>query len=228
MRRRILIIEDEAGLVVTLRDRLESEGYEVASVPDGESGWRAARDSGWDLMILDLMLPGRSGLEICRDLRAGGIASPILMLTAKGELTDRVLGLKLGADDYLVKPFEMPELVARVEALLRRVHVSAETPRDLFAFGNYSLDMKGAALFKGKAAIPLTAQEYRLLVHLVRHKGEVLTRDALLDAVWGYDAVPSTRTVDVHVAWLRRKIEDNPRHPRRIVTVRRFGYKFVA
>jgi two-component system alkaline phosphatase synthesis response regulator PhoP len=191
------------------------------------------------------MLPGRSGLEICRDLRVRGISSPVLMLTARGELTDRVLGLKIGADDYLVKPFEMPELVARVEALLRRAAagmpafkraaagpdaraVHANGSLDRFVFGPFTLDTKGAALFKGKTPIPLTAQEYRLLVHMIAHKGEVLSRNDLLDAVWGYDSMPSTRTVDVHVAWLRRKIEDNPRHPRRIVTVRRLGYKFAA
>jgi two-component system alkaline phosphatase synthesis response regulator PhoP len=166
------------------------------------------------------------------------------MLTARGELTDRVAGLKIGADDYLVKPFEMPELLARVEALLRRPRGLRESGEDFLCFGPFRLDFRRSTLFRTSAParrrtrggnagpeereVPLTAQEYRLLAHFAAHRGEVLSRDQLLDAVWGYDRIPTTRTVDVHVAWLRQKIEDNPAHPRRIVTMRRRGYRFSA
>jgi two-component system, OmpR family, alkaline phosphatase synthesis response regulator PhoP len=227
MGQRILLVEDEQGLVITLRDRLTSEGYEVRDASDGASGFRLALEQSFDLIILDLMLPHKDGLSICRDLRARRVAAPILMLTARGELTDRVTGLKMGADDYLVKPFEMPELLARIEALLRRPAGLRESEPDSFSFGDMRLDMRAAALFRGEKEVPLTAQEYRLLAHMISRRGETLSRDALLDAVWGYDSIPSTRTVDVHIAWLRQKIEENNAHPRHIVTVRRLGYRFV-
>jgi two-component system alkaline phosphatase synthesis response regulator PhoP len=185
-------------------------------------------DKAFDLLLLDLMLPKKDGLAVCRDLRARGRSVPVLMLTARGELTDRVTGLKMGADDYLVKPFEMPELLARVEALLRRPPGMRESPEDSVVFGRCRLDFRRSALFRDGEEVSLTAQEYRLLAHLVARRGEVLSRDELLDAVWGYESIPSTRTVDVHVAWLRQKIEENPSHPTRIVTMRRRGYRFVG
>ena len=227
MERRILLVEDEPGLVMTLRDRLASEGYAVDSASDGVAGYTLAVERAFDLVVLDLMLPKKDGLSVCRDLRARGVAVPVLMLTARGELTDRVTGLKMGADDYLVKPFEMPELLARIEALLRRPTGLREGASDSVLFGPFRLDLHRGALYRGSEEVALTAQEYRLLSHFVAHHDETLSRDQLLDAVWGYDAIPSTRTVDVHVAWLRQKIEENPAHPRHIVTIRRRGYRFV-
>ncbi len=211
-----------------LRDRLASKGYAVESASDGVEGRTLALERAYDIIVLDLMLPGKDGLTVCRDLRARGVAAPVLMLTARGELTDRVAGLKIGADDYLVKPFEMPELLARIEALLRRPPGLRESGQDSVSFGPFRLDFRKAALVHEDREVPLTAQEYRLLSHFVTHRGETLSRDQLLDAVWGYDSMPSTRTVDVHVAWLRQKIEENPAHPRRIVTVRRRGYRFAS
>jgi two-component system alkaline phosphatase synthesis response regulator PhoP len=226
--RRILLVEDEPGLVMTLCDRLASEGYRVESALDGASGYEMAMKRAFDLILLDLMLPKKDGLAVCRDLRAHGVAAPVLMLTARGELTDKVAGLKIGADDYLVKPFEMPELLARMEALLRRPAGLREGGADCVCFGPFRLDFRRSVLLRGEKEVALTAQEYRLLSYLVVRRGELFSRDQLLDAVWGYDSIPSTRTVDVHVAWLRQKIEDNPAHPRRIVTVRRRGYRFIA
>ncbi len=223
---RLLLVEDEQGLVVTLQDRLSSEGYTVQCAPDGEAGFAAAISRAFDLIILDLMLPRKDGLEVCRDLRARGIAAPILMLTARGELTDRVTGLKIGADDYLVKPFEMPELLARVEALLRRPPALRAGGSDSYRFGEFRLDVKRSALYREDQEVALTAQEFRLLAYFVSRRGETISRNELLDSVWGYDRIPSTRTVDVHVAWLRQKIEPNPQHPRYITTVRRLGYRF--
>jgi two-component system, OmpR family, alkaline phosphatase synthesis response regulator PhoP len=225
---RVLLVEDEQGLVMTLRDRLVSEGYEVESAADGAAGYTLAMERAYDLIVLDLMLPRKDGLTVCRDLRARGVAVPVLMLTARGELTDRVTGLKMGADDYLVKPFQMPELLARVEALLRRPPGLRDAAGDSVVFGPFRLDLRRSALYRGEEEVALTAQEYRLLAHLVSRRGETLSRDQLLDAVWGYDSIPTTRTVDVHVAWLRGKIEENPSHPKRIITIRNRGYRFTA
>lgn len=225
---KILLIEDEEGLVLTLSDRLRSEGYEVDFAADGESGFRIALEGGHDLVILDLMLPRKSGLDVCRDLRQKGFAAPILMLTAKGETIDKVLGLKLGADDYLTKPFEVMELLARVEALLRRQSAAVANGqlREKYSFGSVEIDFKRAEVFREDVPIDLSAMEFKLLQFLVENGGEVHSRNDLLDAVWGYDAMPNTRTVDVHIAWLRQKLEENPKHPRFIQTVHGLGYKF--
>ena len=227
---RILLIEDEEGLILTLTDRLESEGYEVVAASDGKTGFAAALDEIYDLIILDVMLPKKNGYDIARDLRQKGIVTPILMLTAKGETIDKVLGLKLGADDYLTKPFEVIELLARVEALLRRAPASANghSNGNAFNFGNVRIDFKRAEVVNNDAPVELSAMEFKLLQFLVENRGIVHSRDALLDAVWGYDAMPTTRTVDVHIAWLRQKLEENPRHPRFIQTVHGMGYKFAA
>jgi two-component system alkaline phosphatase synthesis response regulator PhoP len=224
----VLLVEDEEGLIITLTDRLRSEGFAVRSAKDGVAGLSLAREKAFDLVILDVMLPGKNGYDVCRDLRQQGIATPILMLTAKGETIDKVLGLKLGADDYLTKPFEMIELLARVEALLRRspVHTNG-TSAEGFRFGDVTIDFKRAEVTKQSEAIDLSAMEFKLLQYLVENRGVVHSRDNLLDEVWGYDAMPSTRTVDVHIAWLRQKLEENPRHPQFIQTVHGFGYKFV-
>ena len=225
MTRRILVIEDEAALRLALSDRLRSEGYEVETAADGEQGWDRARQGGFDLILLDVMLPGRSGFDLCRDLRREGVATPILMLTARGEVLDRVLGLKLGADDYLVKPFETAELLARIEALLRRAQ--PDTEGGAFAFGEVRVDFKRVEVTKSGEPVELSALEFRLLRYFVEHRGEVLSRDRLLDEVWGYSAEVYSRTVDQHVATLRRKIESDPRRPRHVVTVHGLGYRFT-
>ena len=227
---RVLLVEDEEGLVLTLCDRLESEGFDVTPARDGKAGFDAASAEAFDLIILDVMLPKKNGYDVCRDLRQKGIATPILMLTAKGETIDKVLGLKLGADDYLTKPFEMIELLARVEALLRRSpgQITGANGLDTFRFGEVSIDFKRAAVVKKNEAIDLSAMEFKLLQFLIENRGHVHSRDHLLDEVWGYDAMPSTRTVDVHIAWLRQKLEENPRHPSFIQTVHGLGYKFVG
>jgi two-component system alkaline phosphatase synthesis response regulator PhoP len=197
---------------------------------DGKSGLETALSDPFDLIILDVMLPKKNGYDVCRDLRQKGIATPVLMLTAKGETIDKVLGLKLGADDYLTKPFEMIELLARVEALLRRSPAQRSDGNgvDTFRFGDVSVDFKRAAVVKKNVSIDLSAMEFRLLQFLIENRGHVHSRDHLLDEVWGYDAMPSTRTVDVHIAWLRQKLEENPRHPNFIQTVHGLGYKFVG
>ncbi len=226
---RVLLVEDEEGLVLTLTDRLRSEGFEVTSATNGITGFEMAQDANLDLILLDVMLPKKNGYDICRDLRQKGISTPVLMLTAKGETIDKVLGLKLGADDYLTKPFEMIELLARVEALLRRspVHHGNGSTLDSFRFGEVSIDFKRAEVVKNNDQIELSAMEFKLLQFLIENRGLVHSRDHLLDAVWGYDAMPSTRTVDVHIAWLRQKLEENPRHPHFIQTVHGMGYKFA-
>lgn len=226
---KILLVEDEPGLILTLTDRLVSEGFDVTSAVDGKAGFETAIAGKFDLMILDVMLPKKNGYDVARDLRQKGVETPILMLTAKGETIDKVLGLKLGADDYLTKPFEVIELLARIEALLRRSpNQTNGTTADVFRFGTVTIDFKRAEVSKGKARVDLSAMEFKLLHYLIENRGNVHSRDHLLDAVWGYDAMPTTRTVDVHIAWLRQKLEENPRHPHYIQTVHGLGYKFAA
>nr|MBP7416402.1 response regulator transcription factor [Pyrinomonadaceae bacterium] len=212
-----------------LTDRLASEGFDVVSAVDGKEGYDLASSESFDLIILDVMLPKKNGYDVCRDLRQKGISTPILMLTAKGETIDKVLGLKLGADDYLTKPFEVIELLARVEALLRRSPAQSETTvNGAFRFGDIGIDFKKAEVTRNNSPVDLSAMEFRLLQFFIENRGTVHSRDDLLDAVWGYDAMPTTRTVDVHVAWLRQKLEENPRHPQFIQTVHGMGYKFVV
>jgi two-component system alkaline phosphatase synthesis response regulator PhoP len=225
---KILLIEDEEGLILTLTDRLRSEGYEVVSANNGEKGFELASSEKFDLILLDVMLPKKNGYDIARDLRQRKIETPILMLTAKGETIDKVLGLKLGADDYLTKPFEVIELMARIEALLRRTpaHSNGQSA-EAFRFGEVTVDFKRADVLKSESPVDLSAMEFKLLQYLIEHRGIVHSRDQLLDAVWGYDAMPTTRTVDVHIAWLRQKLEENPKHPQFIQTVHGLGYKFA-
>ena len=226
---KILLVEDEKGLIITLTDRLTSEGFDVVSAVDGKEGFDLASTESFDLIILDVMLPKKNGYDVCRDLRQKGVTTPILMLTAKGETIDKVLGLKLGADDYLTKPFEVIELLARVEALLRRSPSQSETTvNGAFRFGDIGIDFKKAEVTRNNQPVDLSAMEFRLLQFFIENRGSVHSRDDLLDAVWGYDAMPTTRTVDVHVAWLRQKLEENPRHPQFIQTVHGMGYKFVV
>jgi two-component system alkaline phosphatase synthesis response regulator PhoP len=226
VKKRILLIEDEPGLRLTLSDRLTSEGYEVETAGDGEQGFLRAVSGGFDLVILDVMLPGKNGFDVCRDLRQRGIDVPVLMLTARAQVTDRVVGLKLGADDYLTKPFEVSELLARVEARLR-VRGGA-VPPGAYRFGPVSVDFRSAEVERDGVPIDLSAKEFHLLRYLIEHRGAIVTRNELLDAVWGYDAMPSTRTVDVHVAWVRKKVEPQPHRPQYILTVHGIGYKFVG
>ena len=228
MRSRILIVEDEAAIRVAVADRLEAEGYEVAVSGDAVDGLRRGTGEHFDLVILDVMLPGGSGFDVCREIRRRGVSTPILMLTARAEVVDRVLGLKLGADDYLVKPFAMAELLARVEARLRAPAAAERAGRDAHRFGGVLADFRRAEVTRDGAPVALSAKELQLLKFLVAHRGEVLSRDEILNRVWGYDAMPVTRTVDVHVAELRRKLEPNPRSPQFIVTVHGLGYKFVG
>lgn len=226
---KILLVEDEEGLIITLTDRLRSEGFEVVSANDGKKGFDTAVAANFDLIILDVMLPKMNGYDVCRDLRRKGVTTSVLMLTAKGETIDKVLGLKLGADDYLTKPFEVIELLARVEALLRRSpHQTNGGTAESFRFGSVTVDFKRAEVTRDNERVELSAMEFKLLQYLIEHRGDVHTRDSLLDAVWGYDAMPATRTVDVHVAWLRQKLEINPKHPMYIQTVHGMGYKFLA
>ena len=229
MKRQVLIIEDESGLRLTLTDRLLAENYRVESADNGTDGYRMALEKSYDLIILDLMLPGKNGYDICRDLRAAGYYQPLLMLTAKGEVTDKVVGLKMGADDYLTKPFEMIELLARIEALLRRVKPILPAHHQVdYHFGEISINFQKAEVKREGTLLELSAQEFRLLQYFILHAGETLSRQQLLDKVWGYEEMPSTRTVDVHVAWLRQKIEKNPRIPVYITTIHKLGYKFRA
>ncbi|HEX3580192.1 MAG TPA: response regulator transcription factor [Thermoanaerobaculia bacterium] len=221
--RRILVVEDEESLVMALRDRLESEGYAVTVANDGESGFEAAARQPFDLVLLDVALPRKNGFDVCRDLRARGVQTPVLMLTARGQIIDRVLGLKLGADDYLTKPFDAAELLARIEALLRRSRTIAAGSNDVYAFGSVHVDFRNAEVTREGNPIELSGLEFKLLRYFVEHRGALLTRDELLDKVWGYEAMPVTRTVDVHVASLRQKVG-----PDYILTVHGMGYKFVG
>ena len=225
--RRVLLVEDEPGLVLTLTDRLRSEGFEVAAAQDGKSGFALAAGEAWDVILLDVMLPGMNGFDLCRDLRQKGIRTPVIMLTARGQVIDKVLGLKLGADDYLTKPFDMLELLARIEVQLRRSAPGPSGDHE-FRFGDVVIDTRKAEVTRAGAALDLSAREFLLLKYFLEHRGDTLSREQLLNEVWGYNSVPSTRTVDVHVAWLRQKIEPNPRHPQYILTVHGLGYKFAG
>ncbi len=227
MRARILLVEDEANLRRTLSDLLKSDGYEVTAAADGLQAQELAMSNGFDLIILDVMLPSRSGFEICRHLRKHDVNTPILMLTARSELANKVQGFKAGSDDYLTKPFETPELQARVEALLRRTSSTRPELRS-YEFAGIQVDFIKSLVTKNGRTIALGERECRLLRYLVERKGTVLSRDELLQQVWGYKSVPLTRTVDVHVAWLRQKIEDDPKNPQFIQTVHGQGYRFAG
>jgi two-component system alkaline phosphatase synthesis response regulator PhoP len=226
MNPRILLVEDEPGLVLTLSDLLAAEGYEVESATDGPTGLARAANGQFDLVILDVMLPGKNGLEVCRELRQRGKDVAVLMLTAKTQLTDRVVGLKLGADDYLAKPFEPPELLARIEALLRRVKKQNLPRVARFQFGNVEVDFERGEVHKNGVPVSLTGKELELLRCLIDRRGKVVSREELLEGVWEYQPGVSSRTIDVHIAWLRQKLEDTPQSPRHIHTVRGVGYRF--
>ena len=222
---RILLVEDEAGLVLTLTDLLIDAGYEVDAATDGESGLAMALKNTYDLIILDVMLPKMTGFEVCRILRQQGAASEILMLTARTEVGDRVHGLELGADDYVTKPFEPAELLARIQARLRRV-ANQERAMNRFSFGNVVVNFDRAELRKAGQPVTLTGKELQLLQYLVENRGKVLAREDILREVWNYNSDVASRTLDVHIAWLRQKLESDPQVPSYIHTVRGIGYRF--
>ena len=222
----ILLIEDEPGLVMTITDLLTADGHRVESVSDGDAGLAKATQEKFALIILDVMLPKKTGFEVCRQLRQAGIDTAILMLTAKTQVVDRVVGLKLGADDYLTKPFDPAELLARVEALLRRVNKENRANVRNFRFGDIEIDFERAEVRKAGVPIALAAKELQLLRYLVNHRDRVVPREEILQQVWEYDSEVSSRTIDVHIAWLRQKL-DNPQNPKFIHTVRGKGYRFT-
>ena len=237
--RQVLVIEDDDAMATALCHGFESEGFRVARARDGRDGLSRARASlaecregdQPDLVILDVMLPRMNGLDLCRQLRREGNDVPIIMLSARGQEIDKVVGLKLGADDYLTKPFSFMELMARAEAVLRRTQAStplSDDRLDEVRFGEVTVDFRRYQAHKGGRELTLSPREFHLLEYLCRHRGEVVSREELLDAVWGYNAIPITRTVDTHVAKLRKKIEDEPSSPRYLVTVHRVGYKFLG
>jgi two-component system alkaline phosphatase synthesis response regulator PhoP len=226
--RRILVVEDEPGLIMTLGDRLRSDGFTVGVAADGPAGLLRATRDAWDVILLDVMLPGSSGFDVCREIRRQGVTTPIIMLTARGQTEDKVRGLTIGADDYLAKPFDMQELAARIEVQLRRQTAAAGSSSSEHHFGELVVDTRRAEAWRGGVPLDLSAREFLLLKYFIEHHGATLTRAELLNEVWGYQSMPSTRTVDVHVAWLRQKIEINPRRPQRILTIHGLGYKFVA
>jgi two-component system alkaline phosphatase synthesis response regulator PhoP len=225
---RLLLVEDEPGLQLALSDRLVSEGYRVETAGDGDTAVQRASSEPFDIILLDVMLPRRDGFDVARTLRQQGIQTPILMLTARGQVVDRVVGLKLGADDYLTKPFEMIELLARVEALLRRAPIAGPPSLERYQFGPVLVDVRAAEVRRDGVPIDLSAKEFQLLRYFIEHRGATLSREELLQEVWGYQSTPSTRTVDVHVAWLRQKLEPNPKVPQIILTVHGLGYKFLG
>lgn len=222
----ILVVEDDPAILRGLADNLRFESYEVLTASDGEEGYRLIREKNPDLIILDLMLPKLSGYELCRKVRAEGVTIPILMLTARGEEADRVLGLDLGADDYVSKPFSVRELLARVRALLRRTQPSQAAPDELH-FEDVLVDFRRYVASKAGKPLEMTRKEFGILRLLAARPGEVLSRDELLNEVWGYENYPTTRTVDNHIASLRAKIEEDPAEPRHLLTVHGVGYKLV-
>jgi DNA-binding response OmpR family regulator len=223
----ILVIEDDSTILRGLRDNLRFERHDVVTATDGETGYRLAREKRPDLVILDLMLPKMGGFEICRKLREDGFLAPIMMLTARSEEADRVLGLDLGADDYVTKPFSIRELLARVRALLRRAHAADAMPGEL-RFDDITIDFRRYEALKSGAPVEMTRKEFGVLRLLAARAGEVIGRDEILSQVWGEDCYPTTRTVDNHIASLRAKLEANPAEPRRLITVHGVGYRLVV
>ncbi len=226
MSERILVVEDDASIVTGLRGALSAEGYDVEVATDGRHGWEKAQAGDLALIVLDIMLPGMSGLEITKKLRDDGRTTPIILLTARGEESDRVLGLELGADDYMTKPFSVRELLARIKTVLRRTRGGRRPARSQFEFGDVVVDFKRQRATRGGQDLELSAREFRILAYFVEHQGEMLSREQLLNEIWGYDVYPTTRTVDNHIARLRKKVEAEPDSPRFIKTQRGAGYVF--
>jgi two-component system alkaline phosphatase synthesis response regulator PhoP len=224
MNENILLVEDEEALRMTLRDRLRSEGYVVDLAADGDLGLQKATHLPFDLVIVDIMLPRRSGLDVCREIRQAGLAIPILLLTARGQTVDKVVGLKMGADDYVTKPFDTLELMARIEALLRRA--APRPSQEVLQFGAIRMDLRGTEVTRDGEPVALSAREFQLLRYLAEHEGSTLSRGEILREVWGYEVGTFSRTVDVHIASLRQKLEESPKKPKLILTVPGLGYKF--
>ena len=224
--KRILVVEDEPGIALGLEDDLKIEGYEVEVVGDGITALRRAREAAFDLIVLDVMLPGKDGFDVCRELRRAGQRTPILMLTAKAQEAEKVLGLELGADDYMTKPFGTRELRARIKALLRRAGGEPQDAPKSYCFGDIEVDFRRGELRRGGAAVDVTPLEFKLLDVFIRARGRVLSRDQLMDAAWGHGTFASARVVDNHIANLRKKIEPDPAQPRYLRNVRGLGYRF--
>ena len=222
----LLLVEDEAALRMTLGDRLRKEGYAVDCAVDGEDGFLKATAIPFDLIVLDVMLPGKSGFTVCEEIRKAGLITPILMLTALGQTADKVKGLRIGADDYVTKPFHMQELMARIEALLRRAPSKPAVAGASYQIGTVRIDLRGTAATRDGERINLSAREFQLLRYFIDRPGATLSREELLTEVWGYSGKMFTRTVDVHVASLRQKLEPEPKAPRFFLTVQGLGYKF--
>jgi len=226
-RTRILIVEDEPAMVAGLRDNFEYEGYDVISAGDGVAGLDLALSGNPDLVVLDVMMPRMSGLDVCKQLKAKRPSLPIIMLTARGQEIDKVVGLELGADDYVTKPFSIRELMARVKAVLRRVTPPAPA-LEVYRFSDVEVNVRSNEVRRAGSVVDLSAKEFALLAYFVAHPAETLSRDRLLDSVWGYENYPNSRTVDTHIVHLRQKLEPNPEEPRFILTVHGSGYKFVG
>jgi two-component system alkaline phosphatase synthesis response regulator PhoP len=222
---KILIVEDEPNMVAGLRDNFEYEGYEVLTASDGAEGLGRALNDAPDLVVLDVMMPKMSGLDVCKQLKAKRPSMPVIMLTARGQEVDKVVGLELGADDYVTKPFSIRELLARIKAVLRRSH---SLPQERYAFGDVEVNLRTCQVTRAGRPVEFSAKEFDLLKYFLCHAGEPLSRDRLLDKVWGYNSFPTTRTVDAHIVHLRQKLEPKPEEPRFILTVHGVGYKFVA
>jgi len=225
--KRILVIEDEPQMLLGLRDNLELEGYDVQTAADGDEGLHKASSTAPDLVILDIMLPKRNGFDVCRELRDRNVSTPIVMLTARSAETDKVLGLELGADDYVTKPFSITELLARVRAVLRRSNPQRQATETV-RIGDIDFDFRLHQARRGQTRVEFTAREFELLRYLVQHVGQVVTREQILNDVWGYEEYPTTRTIDNFVAKLRQKIEKAPHAPEHILTIHGSGYKFVG
>jgi two-component system alkaline phosphatase synthesis response regulator PhoP len=221
-------VEDEPSLVLTLTDILKGEGYHVEHADDGVTAKSMIDSDPFEVILLDVMLPGMNGFDLCRSVRQSGNSTPILMLTARGQTKDRIEGLKIGADDYLPKPFDPAELLARIHALLRRSAARTQTESNWFRFGDISVDLAHARVFRSGERVTLSDREFALLRYLIDRRGNAVSRDQLLVDVWGYNAAASTRTIDVHIAWLRQKLEPDPKNPEFILTVHLQGYRFVG
>src|SRR5215469_6844338 len=224
---KILVVEDEPNMVAGLRDNFEYEGYTVVTARDGVEGLQQALDESPDLVVLDVMMPRMSGLEVCKQLRSKRSSIPIIMLTARGQELDKVVGLELGADDYVTKPFSIRELLARVKAVLRRTAVVPKH-QDQHSFGNVEVDLRRHRVLKSGKVLEVSSKEFELLKYFICHSGETLSRDRLLEDVWGYENSPTTRTVDTHLARLRQKLEPDPEQPQYFITVHGTGYRFVG
>jgi len=224
---KILIVEDEPNMVAGLRDNFEYEGYQVITAGDGAEGLNRAIEDSPDLVVLDVMMPKMSGLDVCKQIKSKRPSMPIIMLTARGQEVDKVVGLELGADDYVTKPFSIRELIARVKAVLRRAHALPKD-QETYKFGDVEVNLRSYQVARRGRSVDFSAKEFELLKYFLSHPGETLSRDRLLENVWGYEHYPTTRTVDAHIVRLRQKLEPNPEAPRFILTVHGVGYKFVG